>query len=59
MAQEEARRRGQEAPDARHVLLAVILERKGLAGQVLQRLVGDLDGLRAEVEASLEPGQSG
>jgi ATP-dependent Clp protease ATP-binding subunit ClpA len=59
MAQDEAERRGQEAPDARHVLLAVILERKGLAGQVLQRLVGDLDGLRAEVEASLEPGQSG
>jgi ATP-dependent Clp protease ATP-binding subunit ClpA len=59
MAQDEATRRGHETPDARHLLLAVILERKGLAGQVLQRLVGDLDGLRGEVEASLDGGQSG
>jgi ATP-dependent Clp protease ATP-binding subunit ClpA len=59
MAQEEAKRRGHETPDARHLLLAVILERKGLAGQILERLDGDLDGLRARVAASLEPGQSG
>src|SRR3954463_9017659 len=49
MAQEEAHRRGQDAPDPRHLLLAIVLERKGLGGQVLERLVGVLDRLRGEV----------
>jgi hypothetical protein len=60
MAMEEAAARGHSAPDVAHVLLAVIRERKGVGGQVLDRLAGGLDGLQARVLERLpDTGQSG
>jgi hypothetical protein len=57
---EEAAARGHSAPDVAHVLLAVIRERKGVGGQVLDRLAGGLDGLQARVLERLpDTGQSG
>jgi Clp amino terminal domain, pathogenicity island component len=53
-AEDEARSLGQQRTGSEHVLLGLLLEKEGLAGQVLEELGVDIEGVRGRIaEAAL------
>jgi ATP-dependent Clp protease ATP-binding subunit ClpC len=58
MAQEEARRLGQSRVDTEHLLLGLIREGGGIAGQVLMAMGVDLARLKADIEKTAARGPS-
>jgi len=56
LSQEEARRLGHDYIGTEHLLLGLIGEKTGTAGQALQALGVELDAARAQVEQIIGPG---
>lgn len=56
-AQQQARQHGHSLADTEHLLLGILDDGEGVAARVLATIAGDLDGLRAAVEARMAPAE--
>src|SRR5579883_1451047 len=56
-AQQQAMQRGHSAAGTEHLLLGILDEGEGVAAKVLATITGDLDGLRAAIEARMAPAE--